>query len=408
MPRPLLSGLRVVDMGWVWAGGVTGHILSDWGADVIKIESSKRIDPARQGRPIIGDTPDPEQNPMFHNVNRGKRSVTIDITTPQGGALVKRLVAVSDVVIENMTPHALAAAGLNYPALREVNERLIMVSQPLAGQTGPFRELRGYGGTVNSLVGLEFITGYEDSGEMTGFTHTVGDPNVAVFAATAVLAALHRRRRTGRGEYIDLSMWEALAAHQGFGLLDVQMNGRNGYLRGSDHPLYAPHGIYRCADVDGVEQWIAIVVETEQEWDALCEAMGRPPWCAAPEFSDRYQRRQHRAALDEHLNAWTRPWEKLALEQHLQQRGVAGTACRDQGDRYLDASLREWGTHVDVAHPVLGVEPLYGVPVRMERRQPVPMKRAPTLGEHTREVLTEVLGLTAAELDQLDADGVLS
>lgn len=407
MTEPLLSGLRVLDLGWVWAGAVTGQVLSDWGADVIKVESSRRIDPARQGRPIVGDTPDPEQAPMFHNVNRGKRSVTIDIKQPAGVELVKRLAAISDVVVENMTPHALKAAGLDYAALSEVNERLIMVSQPIAGQTGPYREIRGYANTVGSLVGLDFITGYEGTDESVGFTHTIADPNVAVFAATAVLAALRRRELTGQGEYIDLSMWEALAAHLPFGILDFQMNGRRGYLRGNDHPLYAPHGNYRCRDSE-IDEWIAIAVETEEEWDSLLEAMGRPDWGSDPRFADRYQRRKHREQLDELLNAWTRDWDKYELEAHLQAHDVAGTACRDQRDRYLDQSLREWGTYVEVDHPILGVEPLYGNPIRMEHHEIVPLKRAPFLGEHTREVMSEVLGLSDDEIDELDRQGVLS
>ncbi len=414
MTEALLSDLRVVDLGWVWAGGVTGHILADWGADVIKIESSNRIDPARQGRPIIGDVPDPEQNPMFHNVNRGKRSITLDITKPEGADIVRRLVATADVVIENMTPGALARAGLDYDALRQINDRIVMVSQPIAGQSGPFAQKRGYGGTVNALVGLEFVTGYRaDTGDaaddqMVGFTHTIADPNVAVVAATAILAALHRRRATGRGEYIDLSMWEALAAHQPIGLLDVQFNDRRGFVRGNDHPLYAPYGVYRCLDTDeGGESWLAIAVETDAEWEALCEAMERPAWCTDPEYADHFGRRQHRTELDAHLYEWTRTWEKFALETHLQARGVAGTACRDQADRFLDASLREWGTYVDVLHPVLGTEPLYGVPIHMTHHEPVALRRAPMLGEHTHEVLRDVLGMDDAEIDRLDAAGVL-
>ena len=403
----ILTGLRVLDMGWVWAGAVAGQILSDWGADVIKVESSKRLDPARQGRPIIGDVPDPEQNPLFHNANRGKRSVTIDITTPEGGDLVKRLAAISDVAIENMTPHALAAAGLNYPELRKVNERLIMLSYPLAGQTGPFKELRGYGPTVGSLTGLDFITGYEDGDAPVGFSSAVGDPNVGVFGVIAILAALRQRRRTGRGQHIDLSMWEALGVHMAFGMLDFQMNGRPGYLRGNDHPLYAPHGVYRCKDDDEGEEWIAIVAETEAEWAALCEVMGSPEWCAGEQFSDRFQRRKHHAELDRRLGEWTQDWGKEELERFLQERGVAATACRDQGDRFLDASLRSWGTYVDVEHPVLGVEPLYGNPVLMERRESVSLTRAPTLGEHTHEVLGDVLGLPAEEIERLEANGVL-
>lgn len=404
----LASGLRVLDMGWVWAGAVAGQILSDWGADVIKVESSKRIDPARQGRPIIGDKPDPEQNPMFHNVNRGKRSVTLDITTPQGADLIRRLAATADIVIENMTPHALKAAGLDYTELSKVNERLIMISHPLAGQEGPYRELRGYGPTAGSLVGLDFITGYEGDEEPTGFNHPVADANVGSFAVIAILSALHRRRLTGRGEYIDLSMWGALAAHQGFGLLDVQFNGRSGYPRGSDHQLYAPHGVYRCKDTDSVDEWIAIVVANQDEWAALCDAMGQPEWCSRPEFGDRYGRRAHRHELDALITEWTRDWDKHELEHYLQERGVAATACRNQQDSYLDASLREWGTYVDVEHPVLGMEPLYGNPVRSHTFTPVELTRAPMLGEHTDEVLTEVLGLSPEEIEELRGQGVLS
>lgn len=394
-------------MGWVWAGAVPGQILSDWGADVIKVESSRRLDPARQGRPIIGDKPDPEQNSLHHNVNRGKRSVTIDITTEAGAGLVKALVATADIVIENMSPHALAAAGLNYAALREVNPRIIMVSQPLAGQTGPYSNLRGYGPSVNGLTGLDYITGYEGSEQFAGFNHNIGDANVAMFAVVGLMAALRRREHTGQGEYIDLSMWEALTAHQAIGLLDFQMNGRRGQPRGHDHPLYSPYGIYRCQDDDVEEGWIAIVVETDTEWRSLCEAMGRAEWLADDRFSSHSNRRKHRDELDASITEWTRGWNKFELEQFLQDRDIAGTACRNAGDRYLDTRLREWGTYVDVEHPVLGVEPLYGNPVRMERHKPPPLRRAPLLGEHNRQVLQEILGMSEEEVTQLEADGVL-
>ena len=405
--RPVLSGIRVLDLGWVWAGGVVGQILSDWGADVIKIESTKRLDPARQGRPIIGDTPDPEQNPMFHNVNRGKRSVTIDITTPEGRTLITRLVALSDIVIENMAPHALRNAGLDYAALRAVNERIIMISYPLAGQTGPYNELRGYGPTAGSLTGLDFITGYEDDDQITGFPHAIADPLVGVHGAIAVLAALRHRARTGEGQYIDLSMWESLAACMAIGILDFQLNGRPGSVRGNDHPLYAPHGIYRCADGDEGDQWIAIAVDSEAEWQALCDAMERPDWTRDPAYRDRHERRKNRRRLDEQLNAWTARWKKEDLETSLQERGVAATACRHAQDRYLDVHLRAKQTYVDVEHPVFGMEPLYGNPVRMRRRTAATLTRAPLLGEHTRAVLRDLLEMPDTEIDRLAAEGVL-
>ena len=136
----------------------------------------------------------------------------------------------------------------------------------------------------------------------------------------------------------ETAMAGALAAHQPIGLLDAQFNHRPGYVRSNDHPLYSPYGIYRCQDDPDAEGWLALAVETEVEWDALCEAMDRPAWCAEAAFADRYQRRQHRDALDAHLGEWTRGWEKYELERHLQAHGVAGTACRDQADRFLDGS----------------------------------------------------------------------
>jgi benzylsuccinate CoA-transferase BbsF subunit len=408
MPEPLLQGLRVVDMGWVWAGAVAGQLLAEWGADVIKIESTKRLDPARQGRPIRGDAPDPEQNPMFHNANRRKRSVTLDIRTPKGRDLVLRLVAISDVVIENMTPHALRDARLDYAALSDVNPRIVMLSHPLAGQTGPFRELRGYGPTAGSLVGLDAITGYDAAEEPMGFTHAVADPTVGVQGAFAVLAALRARERSGRGQHIDMSMWESLASYMAYGVLDFQLNGRPGGPRGNEHPLYAPHGLYPCADGDEGDQWIAIVVGNDEEWASLVRAMGEPEWARASEYEQQSGRRAYRAEIDAHLGEWTRSWEKLELEGYLQEHGVAATACRGQHDRYLDPHLRAREVHVDVEHPVLGTEPLYGNPLRMLRHQPARMHRAPTLGEHSREVLTGLLGISNEEYEQLEREGVLS
>ena len=180
---------------------VPARVAKDLGAEIIKVEG-----PEGDTTRYTGPARSRDMAALFMGLNRNKRSITLDITRPEGAAIVRRLVERADVVIENMTPGALKRAGLDYESLREVNEQLVMVSQPIGGQTGPFAQKRGYGGTVNAMVGLEFITGYDPEEGMVGFTHTVADPNVAVVAATTVLAALHRRRATGRGEYIDLSM----------------------------------------------------------------------------------------------------------------------------------------------------------------------------------------------------------
>ncbi len=402
-----MEGIRVVDLGWVWAGAVLGHILSDFGAEVIKIESRRRLDPARQGRPIVGDKPDPEQNPMFHNVNRGKMSLTVDIRKTEGQELIKRLVAPADIVIENMTPHALENVGLDYPRLREVNPAIIMVSHPLAGHYGPFNELRGYGPTAASLSGLDSVTGYADEDRPCGFSHAIGDPNVGLHGAVAVLAALGHRSRTGQGQYIDLSMWEALTAIMGLGMLEFTLNRRVAKGVSNRHPVMAPHGIYPCVAEGPYDKWISIAVKTDAEWDALRRAMDEPDWATGPGLSDRYRRLRNQDEIDRRIAEWTQGFTQDDLLALLQSDGVAAMPCRDQEGRYFDPHLQDRECYVQVDHPIAGSEPLYGIPFKLSETPGRVRSRAPLMGEHNSFVLTEIVGLSNDEVDGLVQAGVL-
>lgn len=402
-----LEGIRVTDMGWVWAGNIVGQVLADFGAEVIKVESRKRLDPARQGRPIIGDTPDPEQVPGFHNVARGKYSITIDITTPAGPGLVKRLAAISDVFVENMSPHALENAGLDYAHLREVNPSIIMVSLPLASHYGPFRELRGYGNTSGALVGLDSVTGYPGE-RPSGFANTIADPNVALHSAMAVLAALHSRTLTGEGQYIETSMWETIATHMGFAAMDYVFNERIAQPNGSRHPVMAPNGIYPCRKDDVLDKWISIAIHDEDEWRALCRTMGDPDLASDVRFADRYRRQRNADELDDLIGEWTRQSEQYELMELLQSAGVAAIPCLDQEGRYFNPHLKEREVYVDVEHPVLGSEPLWGVPMKLSETPGRIRSTAPLLGEHTEFVLKERLGMSQAEIDELTQAQVLT
>ena len=401
MERLPLQDMRVVDLGWVWAGAVLGHILSDFGAQVVKIESRRRLDPARQGRPIIGDKPDPEQNPLFHNVNRGKMSTTIDFTHPAGQDLIKRLVATSDIVIENMTPHALTSVGLDYPHLREVNPSIIMISHPLAGHYGPFSELRGYGPTAASLAGLDSVTGYLDEERPCGYSHAIGDPNVGLHGALAVLAAVRHRTSTGEGQYIDMSMWEALTGLMGFAIMDYTLNGRVATPTGNRHPAMAPHGIYPCTKDGELDKWISIAIKTDEEWRALCRAMGNPPWADDAGFADLYGRQRRHDELDRSLGEWTRQYSQYELLEMLQKAGVAAMPCLDQEGRFFDPHLQERECYVSVDHPVQGTEPLYGIPFKLSETPGRIGGRAPLMGEHNDYVMHEIVGLSQQEVDEL-------
>ena len=225
-----LSGYRVLDFGWVLAGAVPGMILADMGAEVIKVETRQRMDYMRLGRPIIGDQPDPEQNPMFHNVNRGKRSITLNTAQPEAVELAKRLAAECDVVIENFSPGVMERIGLGYETLSHDNPRLVMASITSNGQTGPLRDLRAYAPSIGALSGLDSTMGYEpaegETGRPLGLKHAYADLCGALHAVFAITSALHQRRRTGLGRYIDVSMLRATVATMGAGLMEYELTGR--------------------------------------------------------------------------------------------------------------------------------------------------------------------------------------
>jgi len=400
-PMPVITGferIRVLDMGWVWAGAVAGQVLADMGAEVIKVETRKRLDPARQGRPIVGDVPDPEQNPLFHNVNRGKKSLTLDITTEEGRGLVLRLAAISDIVVENMSPHALAKARLDYSHMRQANPQIVMLSYPVMGQTGPFNELRGYGNAAGALVGLDSIGADPDGDELCGFNHVLGDPAAGQFAVVALLAALRHRNKTGQGQYVDLSMVESVGTMMGEATMAFEMNGASAEPRGNQHPFLAPHGLYPC---DGDDKWVAIAVETLEEWHALCEVIGCTELKDDLVLSTYGGRVEKRAELDAKIGDWTRGRSQYEVTEALQERGVAATPCLDQQGRFLDPHLHARECYVDTDHPILGSEPLYGIPHKLSVTQGSIRGRAPLLGEHNEEVLGDLLGVNVQRQEEL-------
>ena len=234
----ILEGVRVLDLGMVWAGSICGQVLSDFGADVVKIESRSNLDIARRGRPIIGTEYDPNQNPLFHNTARNKRSLALDLKTEQGRDVLRRIVPHADILIENWRPGALPRLGFGYEELRKLRPDIIMISQTLAGQDGIDARLRAYGPTVGGITGLDSLVGYQGEAPL-GMGHAYADPNVGLHSALLALSALERRRLTGEGAYIDVSMWEAMVAALATPLLDCELNGRVAGPLG-DPPLPRP------------------------------------------------------------------------------------------------------------------------------------------------------------------------
>ena len=393
----VLAGYRVLDFGWVLAGAIPGMVLADLGAEVIKVETRQRLDYMRLGRPIVGDQPDPEQNPMFHNVNRGKRSVTLNIAEPEAVALAKRLAARCDVVIENFSPGVMERLGLGYAALCAVKPDIVMASISSTGQEGPLRDLRAYAPSIGALSGLDSTMGYADGGPL-GLKHAFGDICGALHAVFAIAAALYRRRQTGQGQYIDVSMLRATAVTQGVGLMEYALNGRALPPRGNYDPTMVPYGNYPCA---GADRWVSIAVATAEEWDGLMAAMGSPDWADDARFRSQFRRQQNRLELDALISEWTAQQDADAAAELLQRHGVAAAPVLSAEQRLFHPHFMARGLYTDIDHPALGAEPIFNLMWQLDKTPSAVRRHAPLLGEHNQAVLGDLLGLDDSELADL-------
>ena len=399
--RPL-AGMRVVDFGWVWAGAVPGHILSDMGAEVIKIESASPLDYMRQGRPIVGTQKDPEQNPMFHNVNRGKLSLRIKLDHPEARAVLKDLVVVSDVVIENFSPGVMEKFGLAYADLQPVRPDLVMCSMSAVGQSGPLRGIRTYATMIASLAGLDSLVGYPGE-RVLGSQSSYADPNASLHAAFGILTALWRRQQTGEGAYIDLSQWEAAVNVMGGQVADYVLHGRVSAAYGTLHETKVPHGNYPAA---GDDQWIAISASGDSQWRALKSALGGPEWMSLKAFATAGDRHANRADLDQRLAQETARYDADALASALAAAGVPAAPLLDASGIAASAQFRQRQLFEMVEHPVLGSLPVYRLPWHIDGA-PVPItRRAPLLGEHNSYTLQSVLGYSSARTAALAQAGL--
>ena len=412
--RPL-DGIRVLDFGWVAVGPVIGSLLAEMGAEVIKIESSRRLDYCR----LLPPTPSvrreqPDRAPvaadldmvsMFHNYNRGKLGITVDLRHPGAPALLRRLVARSDVVLENFSPGVLRRIGLHYEALREVRPDLVMISCSAAGQDGPWSELKTFAPSLSSLAGLEVLIGYPGERVLGALAYGYADPSNAHHGALAVLAALWHRQRTGQGQYIDMSQLEATVGLTVEPLMDWFMNGRVWGRQGNDHLSMAPHGHYPCR---GDDAWVSIAVEDDRAWTRLVAALGDVPWAREPRFATLAGRRAHLAELDARLAEWTRERTGWEATEILQRAGVAAFPVYGLDEQAADPHFQARGLMARPEHPRIGPMQVYAHPIKLGATPGGVTATAPMLGEHNDHVFRELLGLSAVEIERLRAEGVIA
>lgn len=403
-----LSGIRVLDLAQVYAGPTCTRILADLGADVIKVEGLKRMDITRNFVMPENDSTDDYWNKAGYFLlrNGGKRSLTLDFSEESGGTgvdIVKRLVPHCEVVVESFTPHVMAKLGIGYQALTEIKPDLIMLSMSGYGQYGPWRDYSGYGMGLEPASGLASITGYRDGDPLrTGISFT--DPYSGVVGAGSVLAALVYRRRTGKGQYIDLSEQETAIPLVGRAIMDKAMNGRDPKRIGNRSHWYAPQGCYPCS---GDDNWLVITVRDDDEWAALANALGHPEWADDARFKDLASRRENHDAIDELISEWTRGQEQYAAMEHLQAAGIIAAPVLNPKQVLFDPHLKARG-YFDTVETEQGKRPVpHQVGATFSEFDMPTARRAPKLGEHNHQVLKEIAGLSDDEIKELEEKQVI-
>ena len=404
-----LAGVRVVDFSRIWAGPHATKLLADMGAEVIKVESARAWDPHRL---IVGsgNLPDGEQGAdpwnrsgWFNTLHMSKYGVTVEMRHPMGKRVVEELVSVSDVVVENFRAGLMERRGLGYERLRQIRPDLVVVSMPAFGGSGPWRDFIQYGIGQEQLGGISAMNGYagEDAPVKSGVNF--GDPISGAHAAGAVLAALMRRRRTGQGAFIDVSQLESSVMTVGEHLLGYQMNGRLAANKGNRHPVYAPHGAYRCR---GADEWVAIAVASDDEWGRLCEGMGMGELADDERYRDVLARRRNQDGLDGVIAGWTRQRSAGDVMRELQDAGVSATAVMTGEGIFGDPHYQARGLLELVDHPSCGLYFMPGVAWKMSGTPGSVRWHAPRLGEHNEVVFGELLGMSEGEIEMLEAEGV--
>lgn len=392
-----LAGIRIADFTWAWAGPQGSLLLGMLGAEVVKIESRARLDHARVHSLTAGSLQGGiDESPVFNDLNLGKSSVTLNLRSEGGRALVKQLVAECDVVLQNMRPGVLDRLGLGYEDLCAVRPDLIMLSSSAVGATGPEGRYAGYAPTFACLSGIASISGHPDA-PPSALSGSV-DLRVGTAAAFAVLAALAHRQRTGEGQDIDLSSTEVMSAMMGHVFLDHQLTGRLPERLGNRDECMAPHGCYRCRGEGEWGEWVTIAVESADEWAALRSLLADPE-LDGPDFATADARKGSEDRLDERIERWTRTRKVDEVVATLQAAGVAAARLHNGASLAKDPHVRARGVFVTVEHPLVGKLEVVRPPWRM---QGVGVAGpAPLLGQHNDRVLRQMLGLDAAEIERL-------
>ena len=430
-PRRALEGVRIIDLTWLQVGPQATRLLATFGAEVIRIEwrERKAIDFIRyvppfapdhahasggrnqgvaRGRGIRGNY---DRSAYFNNTNPGKYGITLNLNHPKGRDLLRRMVRDANAICENFSPGQMDKWELGYGDLRKVNPRIIYMQTTGLGKAGVYKDYVSYGPTAQAFSGLTFLSGLPEPHPPAGWGYSYLDHSPGYFGAIMLMAAIRRQRLSGTGCYIDMSQCETGLMLSGTSIIEHQLTGKPTTRYGNRMPFrdWSPHGAYRCA---GDDNWIAISVQTDDQWRALIDEMGKPAWALDACFVTAESRKTNEDDVDAKLTTYTIGCERYDLMNRLQARGIPAGVVQKASDRFdRDPQLKSRGYYVDLPHSDIGTWPVEGFPARMSR-SPANIggptgRAAPKLGEDNEFVYGELVGLSDAEIAALKEEGVI-
>ena len=402
MATKLLEGVKVVDFSQIATGPLTTKYLSDCGAEVIKIEGRTRLDGMRNNPPFKDGVPGLNRAGRFNQWNTSKYSVCLNLSRPAAVEVAKKLVARGDVVVENFAAGVMERLGVGYEELKKVNPAIIMLSSSLQGHSGPYAQSRGFGTILSALSGFNQITGWPDRDppDLGVYTDFIG-PHYHAFI---IVAALDYRRRTGKGQYIDMSQHEAALQFMAPLMLDYAVNKREAYRMGNRSTYAAPHAAYLCS---GEDRWCAIGVFTSDEWQSFCKVIGNPAWTKDAKFSTLLARKKNEDELDKLVGEWTINHTAEEVMTTMQEAGVPA-GLLETGEDLIenDPQLKDQNFFRELEHPEIGKYLGHRSPF-VPSKSPYEMRRAPLLGEHNEYVLKDILGMSDDDVVELVIDGAV-
>jgi len=403
LARQLFQGLRIADFSWVGVGPNASQQFAWHGAQVNRVESSLRPDTFRGSGPLAPDVEGLDRSAYWVNHNRDKLAIQLNLRAPEAAEVARRLVAQSDIVTESFTPGFMREVGLDYESLRAIKPDLIMISMSMEGQGGPHEAFRGFGLILQATAGITGLTGWPDRPPVgTGVAYT--DWFATYCAASALLAAVDHRERTGEGQYIDLSQLESTIYGLDAALVRFLNTGDEARRLGNRHPEHAPHGVFPCL---GDDRWCAVAVTSDEAWRGLCELLGRTDWAADASLDQASGRLSRQEELEQAVAVWTAARRAEEVQDLMQSHGVAAHLVATTGDVEADLQIRHRGHLWKTDHPVIGPLTYDGPAYRLSETRAAPHRAAPLMGEHNEYVYKDLLGYSDDEFVGLLARDVI-